>query len=570
MLGERSMTQKAWYIGNTTVRNAKRLKDGLRVLLKSPLHGNLIGREKEQEFAKLLHNEGVVFVKRLNDSPDNDASDVGRKWRAALMQLGFIKPPFADKPFTITPNGMRLVESRTMPSEQECFLRALLAYQIPSEIENSFPEPIFSPLRIVLEILAALERQGLDAEISQDEMASIVQLTRSLDEIDNVVDRIAEYRERLATITGVRERRNFIREYLRSAATTSQSENTLLDYADSNFRYLKLTGLFVENGRKLRFASHKRTVIEQILAEPYTPIPESEYLETLWNGAKLPTDNALKAIEVIQTTAQLLAKSGQTVDLPNLEEMEVPDLSRLRLELEDDWLKVLEKQYAQDQVNQWQDILEYLRALTQPIRRGSIIPQGEGAAYFEWAIWRAFLAINSLANEPWEARRFRIDQDFLPLGPAPGNGPDMIFEFDDFVIVVEVTLTQSSRQEAAEGEPVRRHVAEMVDHYEQQGKRVYGLFLANKIDTNTAETFRIGVWYRPDDSRMALRIVPLTLEQFAHLFEAGFQANGRLDCRLLEQVLRDCLVESNNDAPEWKRRIQQQVDRVVQRLKRIS
>lgn len=563
------MSQRAWYIGNTTIRNAKRLKDGLRVLVNSPLHGNLIGREKEQEFARLLHNEGVVFVKRLNDSPDNDASDVGRKWRAALMQLGFIKPAFADEPFTITPNGIRLVESKSLPSEQECFLRALLAHQIPSQIEE-FPEPVFSPFRIVLEILAGLERHGLDPEISQDEMASIVQLTRSLDEIENAVARIAEYRTRLATITGARERRNFIREYRESYATASQSEQTLSDYADSNFRYLKLTGLFVEHGRKLRFASHKRTVIEQILAEPYAPLPEDEYLETLWKGAKLPTDNAPEAIEVIQSTVQLLTESGQTVNLPNLEEMEVPDLSRLRLELEDDWLKVLEKRYAQDQVNQWREILEYLRALTQPIRRGSIIPQGEGASYFEWAMWRAFLAINSLVNEPWEARRFRIDQEFLPLGPAPGNGPDMIFEFDEFVIVVEVTLTQSSRQEAAEGEPVRRHVAELVDHYEQQGKRVYGLFIANKIDTNTAETFRIGVWYRPDDSRMALRIVPLTLSQFADLFEAGFDANGRLDCRVLEQVLRDCLVESNNDAPEWKRRIEQQVNRVVHRLKRIS
>ncbi|WP_222705643.1 AlwI family type II restriction endonuclease [Brevibacillus massiliensis] len=37
--------------------------------------------------------------------------------------------------------------------------------------------------------------------------------------------------------------------------------------------------------------------------------------------------------------------------------------------------------------------------LTQPIRRGSIIPQGEGASYFEWAMWRAFLAINPLVNE---------------------------------------------------------------------------------------------------------------------------------------------------------------------------
>ncbi|MCM3800313.1 hypothetical protein M4A92_17270 [Caldibacillus thermoamylovorans] len=69
---------------------------------------------------------------------------------------------------------------------------------------------------------------------------------------------------------------------------------------------------------------------------------------------------------------------------------------------------------------------------------------------------------------------------------------------------------------------------------------------------------------------MALRIVPLTLEQFIHLFETGFRINGRLDYKLLEQVLRDCLVESNNDAPEWKRRIQQQIDRTVQRLNSIT
>jgi len=64
-----------------------------------------------------------------------------------------------------------------------------------------------------------------------------------------------------------------------------------------------------------------------------------------------------------------------------------------------------------------------------------------------------------LVNKPWDARRFKIDQDFLPVGTAPGNGPDIVFEFDDMVVVVEVTLTSSSRQEAAEGEPVRRHVA---------------------------------------------------------------------------------------------------------------
>ncbi len=83
----------------------------------------------------------------------------------------------------------------------------------------------------------------------------------------------------------------------------------------------------------------------------------------------------------------------------------------------------------------------------------------------------------------------------------------MIFEFDDFVIAVEVTLTAGSRQEAVEGEPVRRHIADLVDHYKRQEKPVFGLFIANKIDTNTAETFRSGSWYRGDDSHLKLQIV---------------------------------------------------------------
>ncbi len=563
---------KAWYIGNTTIRNPKRLKDGLKALSLSPLHGNLAGKENELEFAKLLDAEEIVRVERLYEDPPRDASDVGRKWRAALMQLGFLKPSFADRPFTITQNGLRLISANSLPAEQECFLRALLAHQIPSPIE-SFPEPVFSPLRIVLEVISGLGESGLDPWISMDEMASIVQLVREVDEVSHAVSQIADHRSKLATFTTPRERRAYINETREAAASylVSQQSTTLKDYADTNFRYLKLTGLFIESGRKLIVAEHKKTIVEQIVSEPYLPINEEEYLETLWNGSALPTDNASQAIQAIESTVDLLERNGKTVTIPSLINLEVADLSHLRLQLEEDWLKVLELQYAKRQPEEWAEILEYLRALTQSIRGpGGIIPQGEGPAYFEWALWRAFLAINSLENKPWDARRFRIDQEFLPVGTAPGGGPDMIFEFDSFVVVAEVTLTTSSRQEAAEGEPVRRHVAQLVDHYAQQGKRVYGLFIANKVDTNTAETYRIGVWYRPDDSKMALDIVPMTLSQFADLFEAGFSGDKRMDYRVVEQVIRNCLVESRSEAPEWKRRIDEQIKVVVQQLQRSS
>jgi hypothetical protein len=565
--------RKAWYLGNTTVRNPKRLKAGLIALVNSPLHGNLEGRENEKEFVRRLDTAGVLYSKRLHESPEQDFSDQGRKWRAALMQLGFITPGSdelkqidpTERPFSLTQNGQRLIQAQTLPGEQECFLRALLAHQIPSLIEKDFPLPVFSPLRIVLEVLAGLEQAGLDAALDQNEMAAIVQLTSNLEEVGEAIRKIAAYREEESQAGNTKR---FAREYREQVAISLDTQNaaTLLDYADSNFRYLKLTGLFVEDGHRLRFTEYKRTLIEQILAEPYSPLPSQDYPPRLWKGAILPTDSAPKAILAIEATADLLKRNGEAVDLPDLTRLDTPALSQLRLNLEDSWLKLLESRYAARQPQQWEEITQYLEAITQSRKSNSLIPQGEAPAYFEWATWRAFLAISGLANRPWEARRFRIDQEFLPVSPAPSNGPDMLFEFEDFALVVEVTLTVSSRQEAVEGEPVRRHVANLVDYYSQQGKRVYGLFIANRVDTNTAETFRIGVWYRPDDSRMALRIVPLTLEQFVKLFRAGFQGCKRLDQAVLEDLILRCLADSNADAPEWKRRIDEEVSRVVQKL----
>lgn len=157
----------------------------------------------------------------------------------------------------------------------------------------------------------------------------------------------------------------------------------------------------------------------------------------------------------------------------------------------------------------------------------------------------------------------------------PGNGPDLIFEFDDFVIVVEVTLTDNSRQEAAEGELVRRHVAELVSHYRadlmayygaQSGKPVYGLFIANRIDSNTAETFRIGVWFTRTDDKMRLDIIPLTLAQFKAFFEALF-TSGRVEVGLIRELLDLCGgLRPAHEAPAWKREIEQIIEQRIAHL----
>ena len=553
------MLRKAWYIGNTTLRNPRRFRQGLEVYSNSNLHGNLIGKANEQQFAILLHESGVVFSNRLDESYEIDASDMGRKWRAALMQLGFITHAESPTPFVITESGRRLINTTTLPQENECFLRTLLVYQLPSPVESFPVERTFSPLRVVLEVLRGLGQVGLESYINIDEMASIVQRT-GLDDIEEAVELIQQYR---IDYEITENKKRFKREYRAAAAELCERQNdeTLNAYSDSNFRYLRLTGLFNENARRLSVAPHKKVLVEQILAAEYVPIDDNQYLNVLWHGANLPTDDAMQAIQDIDMLIQVLRENGVIREYTNLLDRTPEDLSQLRLSLEDELFRAFERQYAAKQREKWEEISTYLKDLVNPRARGSSVPSGEAPAYFEWAVWRAFLAINSLKNEPWEARRFRIDEDFYPVNTAPGGGPDLIFEFDDFVLVVEVTLTTSSRQEAAEGEPVRRHVAQYVDKYEEQGKRVYGLFLANNIDTNTAETFRIGCWFRQDNTKMTVQIVPLTITQFVKIFEKVFITGIDIKPRKIFEIIRSCLAESNNEAPMWKRRINEEVER---------
>ena len=144
----------------------------------------------------------------------------------------------------------------------------------------------------------------------------------------------------------------------------------------------------------------------------------------------------------------------------------------------------------------------------------------------------------------------------MPVSTAGGGKGDLYCEFNDFTILTEVTMSTSSRQEAMEGEPVRRHVSDAVLKYE---KPVYGMFIAVKIDTNTAETFRHGIWYAKGDMKQRLDIVPLTLEQFQKYFVAMFEGK-----QAKPEHLRDLILECETkrdilDAPNWK----QYIDTVV-------
>lgn len=252
------------------------------------------------------------------------------------------------------------------------------------------------------------------------------------------------------------------------------------------------------------------------------------------------------------------------------------EINIARQRLENILAQTDEIQYANDQCNQWQEIRDYMTLLIGGVGKlvydednAIEVPKDETPAYLEWTLWRAALAIDHMVNKPYEVRSFKLDSDFMPVSAAGGGKGDLYCEFNDFTILTEVTMSTSSRQEAMEGEPVRRHVSDAVLKYD---KPVYGMFIAVRIDTNTAETFRHGMWYAKGDVKQRLDIVPLTLAQFQKYFVAMFEADKANPEQLRELILK---CESRRDileAPAWKQYIDATVSdkatKIISKMKR--
>ena len=570
-----------WYIGNTTVRNPYRLKDGLTAIANSHVEGqSLRGREGDRLLNRLLGQAGIV--KFRSDMPDSTES-AGRKWRAAFNRLGFIYPDVSRVSGItqeelgvvdgITPNGYRLVEAKSVSDEQECFLRALSGQTLTVKLADK-TKFNFNPLNHVIGIMQKVDEATGSTALSSLELALYVYATSPDDDYGDLVFRILDLRER-------RSRADYKNRFDKTELEVQAKDRGMSkpdrfkEYLDTNNRYLRATGMFLSKGRGLSLVPEKQSVAYELIAMPRSAWGSPQSIIDQCSGVDLPTDNLSVAYKVLREEVNCLRSYGVDFDLTGLDSSNVANVEQKRHEAEALLEKAKEEEYAHNQKNEWLEISIYLDMLANRRYTHSlsddkddeqelVIPQGEAPAYMEWTFWRAFLAMNSLLSKPYEVRRFKIDQDFFPLSTAPGRGSDLIVELEDCVIAVEVTLTENSRQEAAEGEPVRRHVADLAQGYPD--KPVYGLFIANKIDSNTAETFRIGSWYDQNDNRSNLVIIPLTTSAFATLFKAIFKLqnpNPQLVTKVIQESYK---IRNLFEGPSWKREINKIVNKEVSLL----
>ena len=544
-----------WHVGNTGLRNPNRIQEGFSVFADSPFVGNL-REENEVAFMKYLNEMGIIQNKEGKDISGSHA----RKWRLMFARNGFIYPQVKKKDGLqedlgalddITPFGRAFLKADTYPAMQECFLRSMSVEQ------NDMPDKKlhFSPLRWLLAIMLELEKRTGSSELSRIEFALWGHTTNPSYNLDDVVSKILDLRQRRATAPSKRvfDKKE---EIAKRAENYDKKPANFLDYSDMNMRYLRVSGVFQRKGRGLVIVPAKHVLAEKLAKTTASDTSLLEQYKILCTGASLPTDNKDVAKSLLDDLIKQMKDRHILFDITDLPLNTATEINIARQRLENILAKTDEIRYANDQCNQWEEIRDYMTLL---IKGGGKhvydednaieVPKDETPAYLEWILWRSALAIDHMVNKPYEVRGFKLDSDFLPVSAAGGGKGDLYCEYSDFTILTEVTMSTSSRQEAMEGEPVRRHVSDAVLKYD---KPVYGLFIAIRIDTNTAETFKHGVWYAKGDVKQRLNIVPLTLSQFQKFFVAMFEAK-KAHPQKLRDLIDVCETSRDNmEAPEWK------------------
>ena len=543
-----------WQVGNTGLRNPNRIQEGFKAFANSPYVGNL-RKENEIDFMNFLNAQGII---QNEDGKDKSGSHA-RKWRLMFSKNGFIYPQVKKKDGDqdelgqlddITPFGRTFFKADTYPAVQECYLRAQSVEQVAMPDGKSY----FSPLRWILAIMLELERRTGSSEITRIEFALWGQTTNPSYSIEDVVNNILDLRVRRKQAPS--KRKFDEKEIKERGKYYNKKTDNFNQYSDMNMRYLRISGILQRKGRGMIIVPAKHILAEKLAKSTSNEESIMIQYKRLCKGAELPTDNVDTAKALLDDLIKQMKSRQILFDINDLPLKTATEINIARRRLENILSQTDEIQYAKEQCNQWQEIADYMELLIKGGGKRTYdddnvieVPKDETPAYLEWILWRASLAIDHMVNKPYEVRGFKLDSDFLPVSAAGGGKGDLYCEFNDFTILTEVTMSTSSRQEAMEGEPVRRHVSDAVLKYD---KPVYGMFIAVKIDTNTVETFRHGIWYARGDLKQRLDIVPLTLAQYREYFMAMFRTGHASPEKLRELIL---LCETRRDilnAPRWK------------------
>lgn len=465
------------------------------------------------------------FMERLAQLPEfegeynqnNPALSARDRITRGPKALGFVN---LDS-ISLTPAGENFLDGDL---SEEALLRQLLKFQLPSPFHkaNAKIKKAFC-VRPYLEILRLIYTLG---RLAFDELCLFGMQLTDWHDFNAIVEGVRQFRidkeahkgqykkflndERLRIVAEV-----FAQEIASGRIQTRESAgasigkfiktkaNNMRDYADACVRYLRATGLVtVSNpGRTISIIESRRDEVEYILntvdRNPVFINDVAAYCKHLYS-ADAPTlltddrktleEKAVKSAAVDSATdAKTLTANGLKRRIKHAQEAQ-------------------RKAIINAQITELKAFTKYdeVIGVFNDIKAKDVY---DPSLALEWNAWRTMTMMdggNIRAN-------LTFDDAGNPLSTAPGNNADIICDYGDFTVTVEVTLMSGNKQYDAEGEPVARHLG---DIKARTGKPAYCLFVAPTINESTISHFYMLHQTKVKHYGGKSVVIPLTLDRF--------------------------------------------------------
>ena len=443
----------------------------------------------QKEFMEVLVQEDFYVGTKTPIDPAFSARD---RITRAPKAYGFVKlKPSVE----LTKAGKALISAKR---KDEVLLRQMLKFQLPSvyhtQSKNSATKYWVKPF---LELMRLINHFG---SLTFDEIKLFGMQLTDYRQFDAVCEQIEQfrraktqnkgrYKEFYSDVSHSEIMRLYSKEISGGNTKTRESDDkslkkfvetklsNLRDYTDACFRYLRATNyvLISQSGHSLSIAPEKQEAVNYILDTiDRNPcfIDDQEKYETYLYDSTTPTlftDNIDNLISDIQKYDSSISLDGKSV-------------LELR-EIEYELIEAAKSQRISDEIKQVKDYEQYDDIIEVFSNIGNKVYYDD-PLQFEWNTWRAMTMLDGgdiRAN-------LNFDDFARPLSTAPGNEADIVCDYGDFCVNVEVTLQTGQKQYDNEGEPVARHVGKQV---EKTGKPTYCFFIAPTITQATYAHFYV-------------------------------------------------------------------------------
>ncbi len=501
-----------------------------------------------------------TFLTPFDDVVEKDLKD-DYIFMYALMSHGFL---YGDKnkfDIQVTPAGKQLL---TAKRKDEVFLRQMLKFQLPSPYHKPTRKETYFCVKPYLEMLRLVRTMGT---LKFDELQIFGMQLTDYHNFDQIIDKIKKFREAKAQNVG--SYRVFKMEYLHRELTTIYQQriakgetktresndkslkkfldtqaNNMRDYADSCFRYLRATGLVAVShvGKSLSIVRERLADVDYILKtvsrDPVVITREAEYVVYLGEATTptLLTDDRKLLVKKINTEfPQARIKTEATL-----------------FELKDQLADLLEKRKDEKIKAQVAAIKDYrlyddIQNTFEQIKNNKLY---DTPLLLEWNTWRAMTMLdggNIKAN-------INFDDYGNPFSTAAGNVADIVCDYGDYYVCVEVTMAIGQKQYEKESEPVTRHLGRLKT---ATGKPCYCLFIAPYINDACVSHF-----YTLHHLNLLLyggksTIIPLPLSVFQKMIEDSYKANYTPNPFQVKSFFEssNAIAKAADNETEWYERI---------------